>query len=130
MFIYDDIINKLIDFLNDIPDFSPIDLVSGDVVIYRNGDIKYVLFDTKFGDIITSRDRKTYANLDEYNIDFTYNGDHQYDIVKVYRPKNKFRYLSADIQNDYDIIWEAKTKKQVTMAELRDILGGDFEIVG
>lgn len=105
-------------------------LHSGDVVEYRNGDHKVVLIDTTYGDIITSRDRKTYANLDEYDDELVYNGDHQYDIVKVYRPKNKFRHLSADIDADYDLIWERSEPRRVTMSELRDILGGDFEIVG
>lgn len=103
----------------------------GDMVIYRNGDIKIVVFGTEFGDIITSRDRKTYANLNEYNDDLTYNGDNQYDIVKVCRPVNKFRYLSDDFLRDYECVWEAEDEPmRVTMSELREMLGYPIEIVG
>lgn len=105
-------------------------LSTGDVVVYRNGDIKFVLRDTDYGDILTSRDRRTYAGLHEYNANFTYNGDHQYDIVKVYTPKNKFRCLSANIDEDYDLVWEATEVKQLTVAEISELLGYTVEIVG
>lgn len=110
--------------------FNTYDLMTGDVAIYRNGDPKTVLIDSPYGHILTSRDRRTYAALAEYNVDFTYNGDHQYDIVAVYRPKNKFRCLSPNLDEDYDLIWEADTAKKMTMAEICEALGYKVEIVG
>lgn len=116
--------------------FMTIDeLMTGDAVKYRNGDMKIVLFGTEFGDIITSRDKKTYASLDEYNDDFTYNGDHQYDIVAVYKPKNKFRCLLDDYDNNYTLLWEAPNAShaeavKMTVAQISNMLGFDVTIVG
>lgn len=107
------------------------ELMSGDVVKYRNGDMKIVLFGTAFGDIITSRDRKTYASLDEYNENMTYNGDHQYDIVAVYTPKNKFRCLLDNYEENYDLVWEADEEAhKLTVAEISELLGYPVTIVG
>lgn len=108
----------------------PCGVCSGYVAEYRNGDKKIILLDTDYGDILTSRDRNTYANLNEYDEDFKYRGDHQYDVVKVYAPKNKFRNLSDDYDNDYTLVWSAPTVRSMTMAEICDALGYDVEIIG
>jgi hypothetical protein len=107
------------------------ELFSGDMIMYRNGDMKIVLLDTVFGNILTSRDRKTWAGLNEYDLETgIYDGDHQYDIVEVYRPVNKYRCLSPDYC-DYERIWIAPAPpRRITMGELQELLGYPVEIVG
>lgn len=111
------------------------DLKTGMRVTYRNGDQRLVLLGTADGNILTNIPKhgdggvkNKFADLDcEYAVDMINKIDHKWDIMKVETPENKFRYLS--LGDDYDVIWQRKEVKKMTVADVARALGYDVEIV-
>ena len=110
-------------------------LDGGYLVQYRNGAYRMVMFETEYGDILVSNEKNTFASLDEYYGNLEHFNDSQYDIVKIYSPKNKYRYGSWDVEKDYDLFWdwnedELNAPRKMTIQQICDELGYDVEIVG
>lgn len=55
----------------------------------------------------------------------------RWDIVKVIQVSHPYAFINHDYEEDEQkILWKRPEKKQYTYAQLREILGEEFEVVG
>ena len=102
------------------------DLKTGHIVTYRNGNKRKVLLNSCLGgDILVAQDG--WMPLNRFNEDLTNKDNHNFDIVKVEEPLLTCHLVQEDPSTK--TIWERKEKKQYTYAQLKEIIGEDFEIV-
>lgn len=106
-------------------------LKSGDTVILRNGDECKVFLDyeTKhYGRGIISSVIKNYFNaLIEYDRQLIHGISQDLDIVQIYRPRYDSNVMSTDLY-DYELVWERKEVKEMTMEEICEALGYEVKI--
>ena len=104
------------------------ELKTGMIVTYRNGKRRKVFLNTCLGkDFVSGEDG--WMSLDFFNEDLTFNGTDTMDIVKV-----ESLFLESDFTRenpcDPKVIWRRPVpKKRYTYAQLKEILGEEFEIV-
>ena len=108
------------------------ELKPGYLVQLKNGDISMVVM-TVNGLVLADEPQgslNSYMTLDNYKPDMTHEQD-KLTIVKVYG-YSKFACRSFVFDFMYrDLLWERKPeKKQYTYAQLREILGEEFEVIG
>lgn len=109
------------------------ELKTGHIVTTRNGneytvlkgvDTEYTYDESNF--LVRSNG---FLRLSRYNEDLTHKDDHEWDVIKVERMKGICDILADPIHQEKRItLWP--TKKQYTYAQLREILGEEFEVVG
>lgn len=109
--------------------FSKSDLVSGQVVEYRNGNRRLVVKDflgtgrtVLFG---SGDERFTY--LDNFNDDLTHASKDALDIVKVLNHSTDPK-ATGDLYLDTDVVWDKNKPVVMTLAEVCDTLGYDVVI--
>jgi hypothetical protein len=113
------------------------ELKTGMVVTLRNGEEYLVLKDIQTncacGDVIISLDAESWDDLASYKEDLTYEDDFEshWDIMKVSllgHPKTikDLKYMS---ENNH-VLWQRNEKKRYTYAQLKEILGTEFEVIG
>lgn len=106
-------------------------LKSGDIVVLGNGDKCKVFLDyeTKhYGKGIISSIGKEYFNaLIEYDNQLIYSISPLLDIVQIYRPRYDSNVMSIDLY-DYELVWERKEVKEMTMEEICEALGYEVKI--
>ena len=73
-------------------------------------------------------DGKAWNVWDSYNEDMTHKVYDNLDIMKVEKCCNVTDLLNP--KRETAVIWERKEKKRYTYAQLREILGEEFEVVG
>ena len=112
------------------------ELKPGYVVRYRCGDLRMVMqLDGYDKYVLIEMESKCpcFGNLQNFNADLTSkygNGNDNVDIVEVYGfSKSKNSAFKFD-EHDRELLWKRKEKKQYTYAQLREILGEEFEVVG
>ncbi len=108
------------------------ELKPGYLVQLKNGDVSMVmasengifLIDKPVG-ILSS-----YSTLDHYRNDMSHELDHL-TIMKVYGCSKYYHQALGFCTENRKLLWERKPeKKQYTYAQLREILGEEFEVVG
>lgn len=107
-------------------------LKSGDIVVFGSGEKAKVFLDYEsnyYGKgILAYIDKDSFMALESYNEDlFTSTKLERYAINKIYRPKHDNSVMSNNL-NDYDLIWERKEVKEMTMKEICEALGYDVKI--
>lgn len=110
------------------------ELMTGMIITNRKGE-KYMVFkniavapSSSSGDVLVDLNKRSWDDLESYNEDMTCVHDSKFDIMKV----EKCKYTADLLHPNRDTItvWERKKKKTYTYAQLRDILGSEFEVVG
>ena len=110
--------------------FTKSDLKTGMVVEYRNGSRRIVFRDYQgTGKDLLIGDR--WASLNDYPEDLADDddGDRDYDIVKVYNAKDfcaTLRLLDKKCC-DYEVVWERKEIKEVTLEQIAEKFGVDVK---
>ena len=111
------------------------ELKTGMIVTLANGkeymvykDVGYVGAETK--DVcIEISSSPSWLKLDNYNEDMTMPSYSALDIIQVIKSPHPYALLIPNFEKERrEIIWTKK--KRYTYAQLRDILGEEFEIVG
>ena len=107
-------------------------LKSGDTVVFGSGEKAKVFLDYESNycgkGILAYIDRDGLMGLESYNEDlFTSTKLEHYAINKIYRPKSDRSVMSKNL-NDYNLIWERKEIKEMTMEETCNALGYEVKI--
>ena len=112
------------------------DLMTGMVLVLKNGDISMVLRDTANGDIISGQTWKPFDDLYFYG-QRTGNGSGEYDIVEVWQPITNMDFLASS--NDWGVVelstdnckllYKYEEPKKMTLAQVEKELGYRIEIV-
>lgn len=107
-------------------------LKSGDIVVFRSGEKAKVFLDYEsdyYGKgILAYTDKDSFMALKSYNENlFISTKLEDYAINKIYRPKHD-RFVISKNLNDYDLIWERKEIKEMTMEEICNALGYEVKI--
>ena len=119
------------------------ELKTGMLVELRNGELCMVFVNStsiytektySATDVMVAINRKyEWHKMESFNEDLTHcDPYYKNDIVKVMRVQHPYCFPNPKMEG-YDkteIIWERKEKKRYTYAELREILGEEFEVVG
>lgn len=122
-------------------------LLSGDMLVHRNGKVSTVLYGTNCGDIcryanynvLGDKPGKSFSYLSRFDENLIHESKSGLDIVKVYRTKNDDPTKAGDaildpvqMLVDTNLIWdrEASTTKQMTIADIEAALGYKVQIVG
>lgn len=111
------------------------ELKTGMIIVLANGreymvykDVGYVGAETKDVAVDTSS-QLSWLKLDNYNEDMTMPQYSALDIIQVIKSPHPYALLYPHYEEEKrEIIWSRK--KRYTYAQLRDILGEEFEIVG
>lgn len=116
------------------------ELKTGMIVVLANGKEYMVYKDVNTSytvneDIIVAMDGSSdWEFLSSYNEHMERNNRHKkdFDIVKVIRVSHPYAFIRLDYEKEKrKILWQRKPKKkQYTYAQLREILGEEFEVVG
>lgn len=109
-------------------------LKTGMIVTTRDGN-EYMVFKdvetdsrTHRGNVLVNINKRLWDDFDSYDENMICKHDSNFDIMKVKRCQ-----VVADLLHDQcaaNTIWERKEKKRYTYAQLREILGEEFEVVG
>ena len=108
------------------------ELKEGMIIECRNGD-RYLLRNVR-GDLILSANKGwvkyVYDNnfIDNGEYAKAFNGDGDYDIMKIYESK---AYMLEDLfDNNYlECIWERKEPKKMTLEQISKALGYEVEVI-
>lgn len=109
------------------------ELKPGYVVKYRNGSLRMVMpLDNENSLIEMCPDAPAWCSLRDFNEDLTckFTNMRDIDIMEVYgcsRYNNSVWKFDA---RDRKLLWKRQEKKKYTYAQLREILGEEFEVVG
>ena len=112
------------------------ELKTGMIVIMKNKDVCIVFKDVKMewaeGDVIVKLDGTEWETFNNYNEDLTHNEKccRDWDIMKVYKQRYALGLRGEPDYCEQHLLWERKEKKKYTYAQLREILGEEFEVVG
>jgi hypothetical protein len=110
------------------------ELRTGMIVTARNGNRYMVFLNTTISsyrgsdDFLVGLKGDGFNYLSNYNENLTCKAYNSFDIMKV----EKCKWV-ADLTSknpELNTIWERKEKKTYTYAQLREILGSEFEVVG
>ena len=114
-----------------------IELKPGYLVRLRNGKL-YMVMHTERNVVLASEPFETaktdsaWVSLALYDQDFKFSDDNcrEYDIMEIYG-HNRYAYSVFRFSTDNrTLLWKRNEKKRYTYAQLREILGEEFEVVG
>lgn len=109
------------------------ELKPGYVVKYRDGTLRMVM-PLDHGNILVEMESKDpyWSGLEVFNEDLTCNivNMRNCDIVEVYDYSKSRESIWNFDKDDRELLWKRKEKKKYTYAQLREILGEEFEVVG
>lgn len=111
------------------------ELKTGMIIVLANGreymvykDVGYIGAETKDVAVEISNN-PTWLKLDNYNEDMTMPRYNDLDIIQVIKTPHPYALLIHTFEKEKrEIIWSRK--KRYTYAQLRELLGEEFEIVG
>ncbi len=115
------------------------ELKTGMIVVLANGKEYMVYKDiktsyAKSGDVIVAMDGSAnWSNLENYNenMEMENRSMKQFDIVKVIQAYHPYNFIRHEYEKcSRQVLWERKEKKKYTYAQLMEILGEEFEVVG
>lgn len=105
------------------------DLKTGMFVKFRNCTTGIVNLNVAGGELVTV-DRGT-VSLDSFKEDLTHNFMQIYDIIKIYDcPKESVLKYGGRLPFAYELIWQRKEIKEMTVKEIEKELGYKIKIVG
>lgn len=105
------------------------ELKTGIILELMDGRIAMVLLGTQNGDIVSG---DAWFPLGDYSNDEMFGKEiKSVSVKKVYQPKSNFDYLSEKSLNvsSANLIWERKSKKEMTISEIEKELGYQIKIV-
>lgn len=107
-------------------------LKSGDIVVLGSGEKAKVFLDYEsnyYGKgILAYTDKDSFMLLSSYDDNLLISSENEYyTINKIYHPKSDCYLMSKNLKN-YDLIWERKEVKEMTMKEICKALGYDVKI--
>ena len=106
------------------------ELKPGYVVRYRDGNFRMVMPLSDRLIIVEMEDRSPlYCNLTDFNENLIHNHITDLDIVEVYGFSNSLSSIWRFEKQDRPLLWKRYEKKKYTYAQLREILGEEFEVV-
>lgn len=103
------------------------ELKTGMIVEYRSGIRRTVFKNTVFGDDYLCGDGY-FNSLKNFTEDLRFEKDSYMDIVKVFSPKYRVDIASKK-PPEVILLWTRPEKKKYTYAQIKEILGEEFEIV-
>lgn len=116
------------------------ELKTGMIVILRNKKEYMVFKDVRTSycdcdDVLVATDLScNWHRLSNYNEDLIYSKTYtpNWDIVEVLRVYHPYNLLEPNKcgYTDRELLWKRQEKKKYTYAQLREILGEEFEVVG
>lgn len=105
------------------------ELKPGYIVRYRDGNFRMVMpLENELILVEMVFEDPCYTTLTYHNEDLTCSGCPSCDIMEVYGLSASRRSVWTLDKNDRELLWTRK--KQYTYAQLREILGEEFEVVG
>ena len=119
------------------------ELKTGMIVVLANGK-EYMVFKNAHmsvratKDCLVATDRTaSWFTLNSYNEDLTFKCEYRdhdgekYNIVEVVEVFHPYSFIDPNMYKDKrTTIWRRKEKKKYTYAQLREILGEEFEVIG
>lgn len=108
------------------------ELKPGYVVRYRCGDLRMVM-PLNDGYVLVEMEEYSpcFCSLKDFNEDLSSKfGNKTLDIMEVYGCSNSRASVWRFEEHDRELLWKRKEKKKYTYAQLREILGEEFEVVG
>lgn len=113
------------------------DLKTGMIVTLRNGYKLMVFLNANTGsikesDVLVNLNGVNWSDLNGFHEDLTCKFGVEFDIVMVEKVKTTVDLIYKIIHHSSDrteIIWERKEKKKYTYAQIKNILGEEFEVV-
>ena len=107
------------------------ELKPGYVVRYRDGNLRMVMPLSGGDAIIGIESSPGWGYLENWNQDLTNKQGHKnLDIVEVYGYSKSSSLAFIFREADRKLLWKRPEKKKYTYAQLREILGEEFEVVG
>lgn len=116
------------------------ELKTGMVVTLANGNNCMVFKDISTGHISSADvlvdvdDKATWLKLSNYNEDMTHKDIccKRYNIVEVVQIEHPYNLIKPNRAgySNRKLLWKRPEKKKYTYAQLREILGEEFEVVG
>lgn len=110
------------------------ELKTGMIATTRDGTEYMVLIDSAVNTykgnnyMVEIKTGNGWLDLKTYNEDLTDSEEHEFDIMKIEIPT--VCYDMFDFKCRRNVLWERKEKKRYTYAQLKEILGTEFEVVG
>ena len=105
------------------------ELKPGYVVRYRNGDIRMIM-PRGVTYIFLEIGGETWGDINTYTEDLLNDYDHQFDIMEVYGFSAYSQSVWCFNEKHRKLLWKRHEKRRYTYAQLREILGEEFEVVG
>jgi hypothetical protein len=105
-------------------------LKTGYVVKYRDGTYRMVMKLTGGDAVVGMEGSLGWNYLESWNQDLTHQTIKSLDIVEVYGYSSSAASAFRFIKKERKLLWKRPEKKQYTYAQLREILGEEFEVIG
>lgn len=107
------------------------ELKPGYVVRYRDGALRMVMPLENENILVQMEYEDPYwSTLRFHNEDLTCRDVPSCDIMEVYGRSNTRTSVWSFNKNDRKLLWKRNEKKQYTYAQLKEILGEEFEVIG
>lgn len=109
------------------------ELKPGYVVKYRDGSLRMVMpLNNETILVQMENDNPCFSSLKSFNEDLTCKTTlmENLDIMEVYGHSNYKNSIWKFDAQDRELLWKRQEKKKYTYAQLREILGEEFEVVG
>ena len=106
-------------------------LKPGYVIRNRNGYFRMVMpLNDQYILVEMDSEDPFWITLNNFNEDLTCKGFPNCDVMEVYGYSNHRESVWTFNKNDRELLWKRNKKKTYTYAQLREILGEEFEVVG
>lgn len=107
------------------------ELKPGYVVQFRNGELRMVMPTQKQYVLVAMKSECPFwSGLDNFDENLVNAYNDERTIVKVYGCSEFTTTIWGFERKHRKLLWERSEKKQYTYAQLREILGEEFEVVG
>lgn len=105
------------------------ELKPGYVVKYRNGELRMVM-PRERDYIFLAIGESAWSDLFAYTEDLLNTYNNKFDVMEVYGPSEFAHSVWIFNEKHRKLLWKRSEKKKYTYAQLREILGEEFEVVG
>lgn len=107
------------------------ELKPGYVVRYQNGELRMVMSTTKENVFVQMGCKNPFwSSLDNYNEALINTNSPDLSVVEVYG-HSEFTTTIWELEKQHrKLLWKRPERKKYTYAQLREILGEEFEVVG
>lgn len=108
------------------------ELKPGYIVKYRDGNLRLVMPKKETGCFLIQMgtENPLWHDLNSYEEDLTNKNFPEMTIVEVYG-RSSYEHTALKFNKKHrELLWKSSEKKKYTYAQLREILGEEFEVVG